>query len=160
MSRENRRRKTSSFPGLFSKRSGGRPTAPANGASAKPPVAGNKKPLLNISLPKGPPQKQASVSYLLLFVLLCVAVTGGMIYHLHLRFEGVRLGYETSRVRAERAQLVAEQRELSLELSSLKSPERVEAEAREKLGMEMPELDQIVPMEKRLSPVLASGRAR
>ena len=104
--------------------------------------------------------RQASAAYLVLFVLLAFSVTVGLIYHLHLRFEGVWLGYETSRARAERAQLTAEQRELRLELSSLKSPERVEAEAREKLGMEMPELDQIVPMEKRATPVLASGRAR
>ena len=152
MSRENRRRKTSAFSGFFSRSLPRRRATPKN---AMP-----KTPLLKLSMPDGPPPKQASASYLMLFVLLCIAVTGGLIYHLHLRFEGVRLGYETSRVRAERAQLVAEQRELSLELSSLKSPERVEAEAREKLGMEMPELDQIVPMEKRVSPVLASGRAR
>jgi cell division protein FtsL len=103
---------------------------------------------------------QASASYLLLFVVLAVLATGGLIYHLHLRFEGVRLGYETSRARADRAQLVAERRELRLELSSLKSPERIETEAREKLGMEMPSMEQIVPMEKRATPVLASGRAR
>ena len=160
MSRGNRRRKASSFSSFFAMRMPGRRNASDGNAAKKPDIAGAKNPFLNISLPKGPTPKQASASYLFLFVLLCVAATGGLIYHLHLRFEGVRLGYETSRVRAERAQLVAEKRELSLELSSLKSPERIEVEAREKLGMEMPELDQIVPMEKRVSPVLASGRAR
>jgi cell division protein FtsL len=56
--------------------------------------------------------------------------------------------------------LVAEQRELRLELSSLKSPERVETEAREKLGMEMPGNDRIIPINKKTAPVVASGRAR
>jgi cell division protein FtsL len=104
--------------------------------------------------------EQASLSYLVIFTLLSVLITGALIYHLHLRFDGVRLGYETSRARAERAQLVAEQRELRLELSSLKSPERVEAEAREKLGMEMPGNDRIIPIDRKAAPVVASGRAR
>lgn len=103
---------------------------------------------------------QAPTAFLFVFVVLCILVTSGLIYHLNLRFEGVWLGYETSRARAERAQLVAERRELRLELSSLKAPERIETEAREKLGMEMPAMDQIVPMEKKMTPVLASGRAR
>ena len=147
MNSGNRRRRPSRMPGLLSVSLPKRPSF-------------SKRVGTVFSPPAGPLEKQASGSYLVLFVLLSILCCGGLIYHLHLRFEGVRLGYETSRIRAERARLVAEQRELSLELSSLKSPERIESEAREKLGMGLPDLDQIVPMEKRSSPVLASGRAR
>ncbi len=101
-----------------------------------------------------------SYSYLVFFCLLSLMVTGALIYHLHIRFEGVRLGYMTSRARAACAQLIAERRELRLEYSSLKSPERIESAAREKLGMEMPEHDRIILMKKRVTPMLASGRAR
>ncbi len=104
--------------------------------------------------------EQASASYLMLFTLLSILASIALIYHLHLRFEGVRLGYETSRARAERARLVAEQRELRLELSSLKAPERVEAEAQERLGMVMPGNERIIPIDKRAAQVVASGRAR
>ncbi len=152
MSRGNRRRKPASTLNL-----GALFTVPRRGSGIAARFAARRSRLGKSELP---PRSQASVGYLFLFVLLSFSVTAALIYHLHLRFEGVWLGYETSRVRAERAQLVAEQRELRLELSSLKSPERVESEAREKLGMEMPSLDQIVPMEKRAMPVLASGRAR
>jgi cell division protein FtsL len=107
-----------------------------------------------------PTVDQASASYLVMFTMLSILAAFALIYHLELRFQGVRLGYETSRARAERAQLVAEQRELRLELSSLKSPERVETEAREKLGMEMPGNDRIIPINKKTAPVVASGRAR
>jgi cell division protein FtsL len=87
-------------------------------------------------------------------------VAAAFVYHLHVRFEGVWLGYDTSRARAEKARLLVERRELRLELATLKSPERVTEEAIEKLGMSMPEHDQIIPIGKVSKQVLASGRPR
>lgn len=103
---------------------------------------------------------QAPASYLIVSLLVVVVTAFAFVYHLNIRFDGVWLGYETSRARAERARLIVERRELRLELASLKSPGEVESEAREKLGMEMPDHKRIIPIGKTLKPVLASGRAR
>lgn len=99
-------------------------------------------------------------SYVVTVLLLAIVVVCAFIYHLNVRFEGVWLGYETSRARAERARLLVERRELRLELASLKAPSRIEAEAREKLGMKIPDHDQIIPVGKVQNTVMASGRAR
>lgn len=91
---------------------------------------------------------------------MVATVSAGFVYHLRIRFEGVQLGYETSSARAEKARLLVERRELRLELASLKSPKRVETEAREKLGMDMPDHDKIFPIGTGKRTILASGRAR
>jgi cell division protein FtsL len=52
-----------------------------------------------------------------------------------------------------------ERRELRLELASLKSPERIEIEARERLGMEIPDHRRIVPVGKKRKVVSVSGGA-
>jgi len=103
---------------------------------------------------------QASAGYLFLVLLVVAIVSAGFVYHLRIRFEGVELGYKTSQARAERARLLVERRELRLELASLKSAKRVEAEAREKLGMDMPGHDKIIPIGQGKRTILASGRAR
>jgi cell division protein FtsL len=106
------------------------------------------------------PIERASISYLLGILLIVVTVAGSFIFHLHVRFEGVHYGYKTSQARAERARLLVERRELRLELASLKAPQRVEAEAREKLGMEVPNHRRIIPIGKKKKHILASGGAR
>jgi cell division protein FtsL len=95
----------------------------------------------------------------MLLVLVLVLVTAAFLTHLYVRFEGVRLGYETNRARAARTRLLLERRELRLELASLKSPERVETEARERLGMEIPDHRRIVPVGKKRKVVSVSGGA-
>jgi cell division protein FtsL len=102
---------------------------------------------------------QTSVGYLLLLTLVLAVVTVAMLAHLYVRFEGVRLGYETNRARATRTRLLLERRELRLELASLKSPDRVEAEARERLGMEIPDHRRIVPVGGKLEVLSVSGGA-
>ncbi len=103
---------------------------------------------------------KASASYLAIICLVVAIVTAAFVFHLYVRFEAVRLGYEMSQSRSERARLLIERRELRLELASLKSPQRVETEAREKLGMEMPDHHRIISIGKKRRPVLASGGAR
>jgi cell division protein FtsL len=97
---------------------------------------------------------------MVVLVLTVAVVSGAFVYHLNVRFQGVWLGYETSQARAERARLLVERRELRTELASLKSPARVGREAREKLGMEIPDNSRIVTIGKTTSSVLAAGRAR
>lgn len=107
--------------------------------------------------PRRPAAPSASRTYLLLLFLTVAVVVAAFVSHLYIRFEGVRLGYETSIARADRARLLVERRELRLELASLKDPERVEAEAREKLGMAIPDHGRIIPIGKQSAPTLASG---
>jgi len=97
--------------------------------------------------------------YLLLLTLVIALVTGAFVAHLYVRFEGVRLGYETNRARAARTRLLLERRELRLELASLKSPGRVETEARERLGMEIPDHRRIVPVGRKRKSISVSGGA-
>ena len=91
--------------------------------------------------------------------VLIVVVAAAFVYHLGIRFEGVRLGYETSKARALQTRLLLERRELRLELASLKSPGRVESDARDKLGMEIPDHDRIVPIGEKNKVVSISGGA-
>lgn len=98
--------------------------------------------------------------YLAVFFLVLMMISGAFATHLWVRFEGVRLGYATSLARDERAKLLLERRELRLELASLKAPARVEAEARDKLGMEVPEHARIIPVGKASNQLVASGGAR
>jgi cell division protein FtsL len=92
-------------------------------------------------------------------LLLVIALVGGaFLAHLHVRYEGIRLGYETSKARAVRTRLLLERRELRLELASLKSPQQIEVEARERLGMVAPDHSRIVPIRPRRT-VAASGGA-
>ena len=105
-------------------------------------------------------EPQTPAFYLVIMMFVVAVVVGAFVYHLHIRFEGVWLGYETSKARAEKARLLVERRELRLELATLKSPERVTTEAVEKLGMAIPENDQIIPIGGTSKQLLASGRPR
>ena len=60
-----------------------------------------------------------------------------------LRYRVVRAGYAIGEQMAEQRVLEEEARKLRLELSTLRSPERVEKLAREKLGMVRPDPDRI-----------------
>ena len=82
--------------------------------------------------------------YLAILCLVLCAVAFAFVYHLRIRFEGIELGYATSSARARQSHLVLERQELRLELASLKSPALVEAEARERLGMDVPGHDRII----------------
>ena len=58
--------------------------------------------------------------------------------------EMVKLGYELTRLEAERDRLIQERRVLRVEVAALRQLDRVESIARGKLGMEFPGPDQIV----------------
>lgn len=104
-------------------------------------------------------RSRLGAGYLLLLTLVLALVTGAFLTHLYIRFEGVRLGYATNRARAARTRLLLERRELRLELASLKSPGRVETEARERLGMEIPDHRRIVPVGRKRKTISVSGGA-
>jgi cell division protein FtsL len=73
-------------------------------------------------------------------------------------FSAIEYGYKIEAARAQREQLAESNRELRLEVASLRDPERIDALAR-KMGLETPQVGQVVrmdPTEKDLGgPVMA-----
>jgi len=122
-----------------------RSSAPDAGAS---PTAARQRPAPSLG-----------AGYLALLCLIVFAVTAAFVLHLHVRFDGVELGYATSAARARQSRLLLERQELRLELASLKSPARVEADARERLGMEVPGHDRIFVIGEARRVVSVSGGA-
>lgn len=119
-----------------------RPSSPEGGRAAGPGCAG---------------ARLFGTAYLAMLLAVIALVAGAFVFHLHLRYEGIRLGYETSRVRTARTRLLLERRELRLELATLKSPRQIEAEARERLGMVAPDNSRIVPIRPRRTMAASGG---
>jgi cell division protein FtsL len=84
-------------------------------------------------------------TFLVLWTLAVAAATAAFVLHLSLRVRSVELGYELGRTHAHIARLREVRRVLELELSSHKTPERVEFVARTLLGMSEPTPDRILP---------------
>jgi len=75
-----------------------------------------------------------------LFIMGAFAlIVVGAALHVSLRYRVVHTGYQIGERLAEQRELEEEARKLHLELSLLRSPERVERLAREKLGMVRPD---------------------
>lgn len=70
----------------------------------------------------------------------------GILFYVWQHIQVVRLGYQVERLREERAALVQEGRELSLEVGRLSALRRIEAIARDELGMVKPRPGQVVVM--------------
>jgi cell division protein FtsL len=103
--------------------------------------------------------KEVGIIHLLFICLSLAIAAAGALYHLHVRFEGVRLGYEASEQRKIQTKLMLQRRELRLELASMKELGRIEDEAREKLGMETPKAEDFVHVNKTKKVVTVSGGA-
>ena len=82
------------------------------------------------------------------------------VMHLHVRFDIIQMGYSLSNAQAEQRRLRLSQRELRLELATLKEPGRIEEQARSMLGMERPDHDRIVPIGNRRQRRRNAGRRR
>jgi cell division protein FtsL len=130
-----------------------RPAAPRAKRSSTPAA---KSPPTSAS-PRS--ETKLGAGYLALFSLIVFAVAAAFVLHLHVRFDGIELGYATSAARARQSRLLLERQELRLELASLKSPARVEADARERLGMEVPGHDRIIVIGETRRFVSVSGGA-
>jgi cell division protein FtsL len=83
-------------------------------------------------------------SFLVLWTLAVIAVTSAFVLYLALRVRSVELGYELGRSHGRVARLREVKRVLELELSSHKTPERVDLVARSLLGMTEPTADRIL----------------
>lgn len=99
--------------------------------------------------------------FVALWTLSVVAATVAFVLYLALRVRSMELGYELGRSHARIARLREVKRVLELELSSHKTPERVDLVARSLLGMSEPSPDRILPAgaEPKLEPEDPEGVA-
>ena len=78
------------------------------------------------------------------FALLVFGLIGAVLVHVWLRLQVVRMGYVLSTTSKLQARLEQENRELKVELATMTSPDRLEAMARQRLGLVQPEKGQVV----------------
>jgi cell division protein FtsL len=97
--------------------------------------------------------------FVALWVAAICAAALAFVAHLALRFETVQLGYDVDRARQEQRRLVEQERLLSIEAATLRAPERVEAVARGRLGMDIPAPERVVTLGARIRRA-AAGRVR
>jgi cell division protein FtsL len=80
----------------------------------------------------------------LYFALLAICLVAVTLIHVWLRLQVVHMGYVLATTSKLQSRLQQEQRELTLELATLTSPERLEGMARKRLGLVTPEKGQVI----------------
>ena len=91
-----------------------------------------------------PARPAASRWRLFLGIFLGLALITAVLVHVWLRLQVVRMGYVLSTTSKLQTRLEQENRELKVELATLTSPDRLEALARQRLGLAAPEKGQII----------------
>jgi cell division protein FtsL len=76
--------------------------------------------------------------------LACTLVAAAALFHLWIRTRVTERGYQISRLSSEYRDLARERESLQIKAAELKSPQRIEERAREKLGMGPPAVDRVV----------------
>jgi cell division protein FtsL len=76
--------------------------------------------------------------------LACTLVAAAALFHLWIRTCVTERGYQISRLSSEYRDLARERESLQIKAAELKSPQRIEELAREKLGMGPPPVDRVV----------------
>ncbi len=76
--------------------------------------------------------------------LACTLVAAAALFHLWIRTRVTERGYQISRLSSEYRDLARERESLQIKAAELKSPQRIEELAREKLGMGPPAVDRVV----------------
>lgn len=97
--------------------------------------------------------------FVALWIAAICAAALAFVAHLALRFETVQLGYDVDLARQEQRRLVEQERLLAIEAATLRAPERVEAVARGRLGMDLPAPERVVTLGARARRA-AAGRMR
>ena len=93
------------------------------------------------------PEALRTGSSLMLVVLCAVVLTFGAVFYLWQRYQFIRLGYEVERLRADKSRLEEIIEPLRVEAEYLARPQRIEALARERLGMRPPTSRQVIRLE-------------
>ena len=89
-------------------------------------------------------RSRASRWRLVLGVFLGLGLIVTVLVHVWLRLQVVRMGYVLSTTSKLQTRLEQENRELKVELATLTSPDRLEALARQRLGLATPEKGQVI----------------
>jgi len=76
--------------------------------------------------------------------LLSLCLVGIALLHVWLRLQVVGMGYTLSSTSKLQGRLEQERRELTVELATLTSPDRLEAMARKRLGLVAPQKGQVI----------------
>jgi cell division protein FtsL len=95
-------------------------------------------------------------STVVVLILMFASLTAAALAHTSLRLGSIRHGYTVSARMKSFRELEEENRKLRLELSLLRSPERIERIARESLGMRRPDPSEIRLVGKGTTPPFAS----
>jgi len=86
-----------------------------------------------------PQQLKYSVFLFVAFVLMVVAIT-----YVWSHVQMTKLEYQVAEEMSTKERLLEDQRKLKLELATLKSPQRIEAIAKNSLSLSYPERDQVI----------------
>ncbi|MBI9084808.1 MAG: cell division protein FtsL [Desulfobacterales bacterium] len=89
-------------------------------------------------------KQSPTVSKAGVWAMLMVIFFAELFFYTWCRVQHVRVGYDTSVARAENQHLLSLQRQLKVELSRLRSPERIATIATEQLGLIVPGPEQMV----------------
>jgi cell division protein FtsL len=92
-------------------------------------------------------------------VAVGAAMAGCLLSYAWQHFQCIQLRYQVEQLESRRAQAAELNQQLHLEVATLRSPMRVDAIAREQLGLTTPVPGQITPMDAPSDAVLAQVRA-
>ena len=82
----------------------------------------------------------------------------GILLYLWPQMRIVELGYQQDALRLQQAQALQRQKELQVELASLRRLDRIEQLAMQQLGMKPPQLSQVIYLRQRQETASASAR--
>ena len=92
------------------------------------------------------------------WVALGGLLAGVMLLYAWQHFQDIQLRYQVEELKSERAQAAELNQKLKLEVASLRSPMRIDAIARNQLGLTAPVAGQVTPVEGPNEGVLAQAR--
>ncbi|MBI4082812.1 MAG: cell division protein FtsL [Candidatus Lambdaproteobacteria bacterium] len=105
--------------------------------------------------PSRPPPGLRPAAYLTLAVLCAAVLTFGALFYMWQRYQFIRLGYEVTGLRERKAALEDSLEPLQVEADYLSRLERLDALARQGLGMRPPQPAQVIVVEDHAEPASA-----
>jgi cell division protein FtsL len=93
-----------------------------------------------------------------LVALSTAVILLGILLYLWPQMRIVELGYQQDALRLQQAQALQRQKELQVELASLRRLDRIEQLAMQQLGMKPPQLSQVIYLRQREETASASAR--
>ena len=96
----------------------------------------------------GRPDGAAARAHTVFWIVVgCVLITAAALFFVWQRYQFVRLGFEVGELRQRHAALERRLEPLEVEVEYLSRPERIELLARERLGMDVPQPEQVIVIE-------------